>query len=642
MRKLRPVVFTVLILTADAAVAAHASTGVPGGLGMSLDPGQTLSRQVPLYAGGGGTHDTAISVDGAALAVTPTSSPPAVVTFQGSGIQSGSQRLLNLVWVNGQLVTLIDQDVSNFATSTIPIPAGFLRPGANILRIRSGDSISPTDLVGNHDDFSIRDVNLILPNNTTLTDPTVPSTKTISLGDGFPGGNATEQQVTADFTMTADADQLDGVTATWDTTSFPDGPHTVTATGAHADGSAATVSAQVVTDNTPPQLTITSPTAADHEGVNLPVTVDAVDATSQVVSTAGVLDGIAIPVPDTFPSDNLAPGTHTLAVTAVDSSGNSATATRSFSTSIGAVPAYDRGQVGRPPYAGPDTPTLVAAGDVACSPGSNPTPVTCHQAGTAALAQSLAPDVVAALGDEQYDVGTLDNFTRSYDLTWGQFKDITYPVIGNHEYAQANYPGAQALGYFDYFNGVGTADGRAADRDRGYYSYDIGAWHVVVLNADCGVVSCVHGSGQQVWLDRDLAAHHNRCTMAMWHQPLFTAGTTENDGNGLATRPLWDTLYARGADVILNGHDHNYQRFAPQDPGGKPDQTRGIREFVVGTGGDSHFALSDRDRFPNLQAGDDNSFGVLQLHLAPDSYTWRFVTEPGGGTFTDSGTSICH
>ncbi|HZC51552.1 MAG TPA: hypothetical protein VE441_03520, partial [Mycobacterium sp.] len=152
MRKLLPVV---MILIAGLTVPAYASTGSPGGLGLSIDPGQTLSRQVPLYAGGGQTHDVAISVDGSALPTAPTDSPPAVVSFQGSGIQSGSQRLLNSLWVNGRLVSLISQDISNFATATLPVPAGFLQPGANVVRIRSGDSVSPTDLVGNHDDFSI-------------------------------------------------------------------------------------------------------------------------------------------------------------------------------------------------------------------------------------------------------------------------------------------------------------------------------------------------------------------------------------------------------------------------------------------------------------------------------------------------------
>lgn len=635
------------VLLIGLAAPSSASTGSPDGIGLSVDAGQTLSKQVPIYAGGGGVQDVSVAVDGSTLPATPTNSPPAVVTFEGSGIQSGSQRLLNSLWVNGRMVTLIGQDYSNYATATIPIPPGFLQPGSNVVRIRAGDSVSPTDLAANHDDFTIRNVKLILPDNTALTDPAVPPTKVVSLGDGFPGGNATEQQVTADFTMTATAAQVEGVTANLDTTKFADGPHTITATGTKTDGSVSRVSAQVIIDNTAPQVTIASPVQDEnYEGVDLHVTAQAADATSTVVSVTGTLDGTAIPVPDTFPSDNIVPGRHTLTVTAADSSGNRATTTRTFSTSVGKIPVdhYDRGQVAGAPYAGPDGPTLVAAGDVSCDANSKPTPTTCQQAGTAEVAQSLNPDVVATLGDEQYDVGTIDNFENSYDKTWGKFKAITYPVVGNHEYAQANYPGAQAAGYFDYFNGVGNIDGRAGDRDRGYYSYDIGTWHIVVLNADCGVTSCAKGSGQQTWLAGDLAANHSRCTMAMWHQPLFTAGTTFGDGNGLATRPLWDTLYAHGADVVLTGHDHNYQRYAPQKSDGTADAAYGLREFVVGTGGDSHFPLSNAGRVTNLETGSADTFGVLDMRLSPDHYTWKFVPEPGNGngTYTDAGTGTCH
>lgn len=634
-------------LVAGLAAPGLASTGSPGGLGLSVDSGQTLSEQAPIYAGGGGVHGISIAVDGAPLPTTPTNSPPAVITFEGSGIQSGSQHLLNSLWVNGRMVSLIGQDVSNFATATIPVPAGFLQPGTNVVRIRSGDSVSPTDLATNHDDFSIRNVKLILPDNTALTDPAVSPTKVISLGDGSPGGNATEQEVTADFSMAATSADLDGVTATFDTTRIPDGPHTITATGTRPDGTASTVSSRVLTDNTPPRVTITSPAAGtSYQGVDLPVTADAVDGTSQVVSVTARLDGVAIPVPDTFPTDNIVPGKHTLAVTALDSAGNQATVSRTFTTTVGNIPAsrFFKGQFGTGPHAGPDGPTLVAAGDVSCAPGSKPTPTMCEQAATAAVVAGLNPDVVATLGDEQYDVGTIGNFDNSYDLTWGKFKAITHPVIGNHEYAQANFPGAQAAGYFDYFNGVGAADGPAADRNRGYYSYNLGSWHIVVLNADCGVTSCEAGSGQQVWLANDLAAHHNRCTLAMWHQPLFTAGTTFGDGNGVATRPLWDTLYKDGADVVLNGHDHNYQRFAPQRSDGTADPARGIREFVVGTGGESQFPLSNSGRVTNLETGTSDTFGVLDLHLNPDSYSWQFVPAQaaGNGTYTDSGTSSCH
>lgn len=663
LRRKRPLkvpssfVFSVLVgvLVAGLATPSLASTGSPGGLGLSLTDGQTVSKQVAVYAGGGATQDVALSVDGSPLASTPTASSPALVTFEGDGIQSGSQLFYNSLWVNGRMVAVIRQDVSSYATVSVPVPVGYLQPGANVVTVRSGDSVSPTDLVQNHDDFTIRNVQLVLPDHTPLTDPGVPASKVISLGDGFPGGNATEQEVTANFNMTAAADQLDGAAATWDTTQLPDGSHVVTATGTAADGSPVSVSATVTVDNTPPQVSIPSPVAGtNYQGADLQIAPDVRDA-SGVASESAKLDGTTIPLPDSFPSDNLGPGKHALAITAADNAGNVTTVTREFSTSVGNIPAsrYEVGQVGSAPHSGPARPTLVAAGDIACSPGSSPTQAGCQQASTAALVKGINPDVVATVGDEQYDVGTLSNFDGSFNQTWGSFKDITYPVIGNHEYGGNNYPGAQASGYFDYFNGVGTATGRAGDRNRGYYSYNLGSWHIVVLNAGggepaagttdakCGVVSCAKGSGQQVWLANDLAANHNKCTLAMWHQPRFDAGYL-NDGG--STRPLWDTLYASGADVVLNGHDHNYERYAPQNPAGQADPAHGIREFIVGTGGDSHTALQPNatGTVANLQTANDNTFGVLQLQLNSGSYTWRFVPAPGTGSFTDSGTARCH
>jgi Calcineurin-like phosphoesterase/Bacterial Ig domain len=643
-RRLATGVAAALCVPLVAAGSPALATGMPGGLGLSLDDGVLVARSVTIYAGGGATHDVGISVDGSALPTQATDSPPATVTFQADGIQSGSQRLLNSVWVNGRMVTLIDRDYSGFATVTVPVPAGYLQPGANVVRVRAGDSASATDLALNHDDFSIRNVQLHLPNGTTLADPSIPATKTLHLGDGFPGGNATEQQVVADSTMTAAGDQLDGVTATWDTTKVADGPHTVEATGSGPDGSR-TASARVTVDNTAPTVDITSPAAgAGVRGADVAITARTTDA-SPVSSVTGKLDGVAIPIPDNFPADNVVPGTHTLEVTAQDAAGNTRTVSETFSTAVGDLAAgtYDLGQQFTGPMSGPRAPVMIAAGDISCSPGSKPSVSGCQQVATGQVAQEQTPDVVAALGDQQYDVGTIDNFDGSYDKSWGLFRDITYPVIGNHEYAQANYPGAQAPGYFDYFNGAGNATGVAGDRDRGYYAYDLGAWHVIVLNSDCGVVSCATGSGQQTWLANDLAANHNRCTLALWHHPLFTAGTTFGDGNGLATADLWRTLYAGGADLVLNGHDHNYQRYAPQTADGVADPKYGVREFVVGTGGESHFPLSHT--VANLEAGNSDTFGVLKLTLQPDRYAWQFLPATSSvpnGTFTDAGTTTCH
>lgn len=404
-----------------------------------------------------------------------------------------------------------------------------------------------------------------------------------------------------------------------------------------------------------PQVTITSPMAGgSYRGVYLDVSVVVTPTTLGPVTTTATLGNVAIAVPDHFPSDNLAPGTHTLVVTATDQMGDTTTRSLSFSTTpLPPAPGqYYQGQVYHTPAGSAIPPKLVASGDIACATQSNTvTPDTCQQAATAALVQSLNPSAVAELADAQYnntgEGDTLSAFMQVYNPSWGAFKAITHPAAGNHEYSDAthasgaNYPGARADGYYDYFNGVGNQIGPAGDRDKGYYSYDLGSWHVVVLNSECGVVSCVPGSGQQEWLQADLVAHPVPCTLAYWHEPLFTTGVTQGGENNLASRDLWRTLYAHGVTLILNGHDHNYQRFAPQTPDGVSDPTQGIREFVLGEGGKSHFGLPNKE--PNIEVSDAATFGVLQLTLKAGGYDWTFVPVPshGNGTFTDQGSGAC-
>jgi hypothetical protein len=242
---------------------------------------------------------------------------------------------------------------------------------------------------------------------------------------------------------------------------------------------------------------------------------------------------------------------------------------------------------------------------------------------------------VLPLGDAQYDCGGATAFSTSYDPTWGRVKAISSPVVGNHEYQTSPGTGCdatgKALGYFDYFGAA------AGDPSKGYYSYDIGAWHIVALNTNdtCKFVSCSAGSPQEQWLRADLAAHPARCTLAYWHAPRFWSGSTS-----LKYQAFWDDLYNAGADVVLNGHAHNYERFAPQDPAGNADPAIGIREFVVGTGGASH-AGTPTIFAPNSEVFDRTTFGVLKLTLHATSYDWKFVPE-AGKTFTDSGTNACH
>jgi hypothetical protein len=190
----------------------------------------------------------------------------------------------------------------------------------------------------------------------------------------------------------------------------------------------------------------------------------------------------------------------------------------------------------------------------------------------------------------------------------------------------------EAKGYFDYF---GKAAGEGG---KGYYSYELGSWHIVALNSNCEEVGCGASSPQLRWLKADLAKEDAKsCTLAYFHYPLFSSGKYR-PGIG-EVKPLWEALYAGEADVVLNGHDHNYQRFAPQDPDGKADPQRGIREFVVGTGGRSHYQIGEP--IANSELYNDESYGVLRLTLRPEGYEWRFIPV-AGETFTDSGSARCH
>jgi hypothetical protein len=275
----------------------------------------------------------------------------------------------------------------------------------------------------------------------------------------------------------------------------------------------------------------------------------------------------------------------------------------------------------RPPRP-PSAEVVVAAGDIA----------NCHAQGdeaTAELVEGIDASTVLALGDEAYPKGSAANFGGCYGPSWGRFEGRTKPVPGNHEYFTSG-----AKPYYDYF-------GKAAgDPDEGYYSYDLGSWHMVALNSNCGEggVRCGPGSSQVQWLKRDLAANEGKaCTLAYFHHPLFTSG--EYRPGIPQMEPFWEALYSASADVVLNAHDHNYQRFAPQDPEGRADPERGIREFVVGTGGKSHYPISDP--IANTEAHDDDTYGVLKLTLRPKGYGWRFLPA-GGGEFTDTGEERCH
>jgi acid phosphatase type 7 len=215
-------------------------------------------------------------------------------------------------------------------------------------------------------------------------------------------------------------------------------------------------------------------------------------------------------------------------------------------------------------FASAKNPVIAAAGDIACN-SSMPTPNECHHQHTAAILEKHAFDAVLTLGDNQYESGSLSDYQRYYDPTWGRFKSITHPSPGNHEYATP-----QASGYFAYFGAA------AGDPTQGYYSFDLGSWHVVALNSNCeNVGGCHRGSPQELWLRADLAMHENMCTLAYWHHPRFNSGSIPRSEGEMEA--FWQALYDFHADVVLNGHEHNYERFAPQTPDGRADPLNGIR-----------------------------------------------------------------
>jgi len=295
----------------------------------------------------------------------------------------------------------------------------------------------------------------------------------------------------------------------------------------------------------------------------------------------------------------------------------------------------------------PDPLKLVAAGDVACEPGQPETATTCRQAHTADLVESLAPDAVAVLGDAQYMSGGLEDFLTVYDPTWGRFKAITHPAVGNHEYDGVPERNA-AAGYFAYFGAA------AGDPARGYYSWELGNWTMLVLNSgnirhtrvgadggaalpnDCWPVSCAKGSAQELWLRGELERlRSDACVLAYWHHPRFSSGYGSAPQPHRETGPMFRALYEHGAELVLSAHAHNYERFEPRSPGGRPHE-RGVTQFVVGTGGKSLHADTAAPQTPTLRT---DVFGVLELSLGHTGWRSRFVAE--GGSTVDAARGDC-
>ena len=304
-------------------------------------------------------------------------------------------------------------------------------------------------------------------------------------------------------------------------------------------------------------------------------------------------------------------------VDAFDSAGNRSARSTAVSGTTGGASSAD--------------PVIGTAGDIACDPadgrwnGGAGISGACRELATSNVLFGSNLAAVLPLGDNQYEDATQWKFMQSYDMSWGRMNGLTHPVPGNHEYLTQG-----AAGYYSYFGSL------AGDPTKGYYSFDIGAWHIIALNSECANIGgCRAGSPEETWLRNDLSTHSNTCTLAYWHRPRFTSGLHGSDDT-YAT--WWFDLYNAHADVVLGGHDHDYERFAPQDDQQNPDPN-GIREFIVGTGGQEHEPFIAQA--PNSQVFNADTFGVLKLTLHSTSYDWQFVPE-AGGTFTDSGTSSCH
>jgi Calcineurin-like phosphoesterase len=270
---------------------------------------------------------------------------------------------------------------------------------------------------------------------------------------------------------------------------------------------------------------------------------------------------------------------------------------------------------------GPVTVTIAAAGDIACDPSANKgQPQDCDQAATANLLGILHPTAVLTLGDNQYEDNTFAAYEEVFNPTWGKYKSIIFPTIGNHEYLT---PGA--AGYFEYFGFPP------------YYSYDLGNWHIISLDSECSYVGgCGANSPQVKWLLADLAAHPSLCTMVTWHEPRWSSGEHQ-DATQMNT--IWKDLVAAKVDLVLSGHNHDYERFVPLDGAGNPDPN-GTTEFVVGTGGKNHYGFVEAP-LPGEVVRSDTSFGVIYMTLTSTGYSWRYVDAPTYH-FSDSGSAACH
>jgi chitodextrinase len=414
-----------------------------------------------------------------------------------------------------------------------------------------------------------------------------------------------------------------------DTTVSPSTTYSYTVDAVDTVDNRSTQSAAVVvtTPATPDQTSPSTPTGLSATAVT-PTQVDlSWSAATDNVGVAGYgvyRDGQLIAtVPTTVYSDTTASPstTYSYAVDAFDAANN---------RSALSAPA-----IVTTPSAPPADPVIAAAGDVACDPadgnfnGGLGTGDGCQMLATSNL---LTPELAAVLvlGDIQYECGGYQAYLQSYDRSWGRVKPITYPAVGNHEYQTSGGTDCAtgAAGTKQYF--FPLPNPVSGFPDQGYYSYDVGSWHIVALNSECAFVACAVGSPQETWLRQDLA-NTRVCTVAYWHKPRW-AGSRSWSG----LQPLWSALAEFRADLNLVGHEHTYQRFSHLDTSGNPVASGGIRQLIVGTGGKT---LLGWVTAPGQEFVDDSHFGVLKLTLHASSYTWTFVATDGA--VIDSGTDTC-
>jgi uncharacterized protein YjdB len=426
-----------------------------------------------------------------------------------------------------------------------------------------------------------------------------PSSATVDAGRTLQLTATARPKKFTSFTWTSSNPSVATVSSTGLVTGVAAGTATITAAVGGTSG-AATITVKAASAPVA-SVTVTPSPASVQAGATVQLTATPKDANGTPLTGRSVTWSTSAAAVATVSNSGLvtgvAAGSATITATSEGKSGTSAVTVTSAPPSGGSV-------------------VLLAAGDIS----------TCSNSGdeaTAKLLDAVPTATVVTLGDNAYEDGTASQFTNCYHPTWGRHKARTRPSPGNHDYHTS---GASA--YYNYFGSVAGPSGR------GYYSYTLGAWHIISLNSEISVSA---GSVQEQWLRADLAANPRRCVLAYWHGPRFSSSS--NHGSSTRTQPLWQALYDAGADVVLSAHDHDYERFAPQTPTGVRDDAKGIRAFVVGTGGRSHYSLGTR--LPNSQVFNGTTYGVLKLTLGDSSYSWQFLPVVGQ-SFTDSGTGSCH